>query len=490
MKNYVVLFAFVAAVLLLNSCKKEINETPPESGTPQLISEIVADPSFDWRTETDIKFLIKIPQTAPIGVIKVYSAESGIVFFRALASHDIDLEISLNIPTYIKKVDIEYSDPTLLAKTVDVTLATRTITHTFEFSGLKSTTNVMADSDNDGVPDDEDDYPDDPTRAFDNSYPGNDVDGNELFNTLAWEDTYKGTGDYDFNDLVADYRFEYVTNAQNEIVDDLLLNFNVRCSGATHHNGFGFQMPGVAENLITDVSGYRLTADYINLTPNNLEAGHDGDSATVIIFDDSYSLFPPSPYGPKKNTIVEESLVNCDTTITIEPPYYGVDTFDIRVTFVAGVLAANLNLTNWNPFIIESYTNYVRCLEIHLPDYATTVLGTCSSGDYRTPVHNLPWGVNVGSYFDYTFESGCPVSEDTVVNPIFNVQEMNLGHLKFIEWVQSNGANFADWYMPKPDYRDCDFFYINLHYTFTPNVCAHYLEPTIYPYLPNLAPPN
>ncbi len=58
------------------------------------------------------------------------------------------------------------------------------------------------DADGDGVPNDEDDYPNDGDRAFDNYYPANGP------GTLAYEDLWPGKGDYDFNDLVLDYRFK------------------------------------------------------------------------------------------------------------------------------------------------------------------------------------------------------------------------------------------------------------------------------------------
>jgi LruC domain-containing protein len=478
---------FIALIfLLITACKKDVNQTLPVEEEIKSISQLIADPDFDWKTETSIEFKITVPEDAPQGVIKIYSAKSNLTFFRGMPDDQNNFTMLLNIPTYLQEVDISYSNDALLPATIPVTLKTTLIEHTFQFKSLKSTLEIMADDDGDGVENEDDDYPDDPTRAFDNSYPA-------TYNTLAFEDTYKGVGDYDFNDLVADYRFEYVTNAQNEIVDTLKFIFVVRASGAAHKNGFGFQLPGVSQSLITKVSGYRLTADYISLDAKGLENGHDEFSPTIIVFDDSYSLFPEnSPYGPKKNTIVFESLLNCDTASSIEPPYYGYDVFEIFVEFVDDVLAADLNLPNWNPFLIESYPGFARCLEIHLPDYPTTALGTCSTVEnYKTPINNLPWAINVGSDFDYTLESGCPfdpIGENTVVDPDEFILEMNRGHLKFIEWVQSNGASFPDWYMPKPGYRECDFFYINLHQAFTPNVCAHYLDPSIYPYLPNNPP--
>ncbi len=66
------------------------------------------------------------------------------------------------------------------------------------------------------VDDDLDDYPNDPDRATDVYYlismsPG----------TLAFEDLWPGKGDYDFNDLVLDYRFKQVLNGSNELVEFL-----------------------------------------------------------------------------------------------------------------------------------------------------------------------------------------------------------------------------------------------------------------------------
>ncbi len=71
----------------------------------------------------------------------------------------------------------------------------------------------VADVDGDGIPDDQDDYPNDPLRAFDNYFPA------AGFGSLAFEDLWPGKGDYDFNDVVVDYRFQTVTNALNQVVE-------------------------------------------------------------------------------------------------------------------------------------------------------------------------------------------------------------------------------------------------------------------------------
>ena len=60
------------------------------------------------------------------------------------------------------------------------------------------------DTDEDGVSDLFDDYPNDPEKAFDNYSP---AEGQ--FGTLAFEDLWPAKGDYDFNDIVIDYQYNF-----------------------------------------------------------------------------------------------------------------------------------------------------------------------------------------------------------------------------------------------------------------------------------------
>ncbi|NLH53483.1 MAG: LruC domain-containing protein, partial [Bacteroidales bacterium] len=75
---------------------------------------------------------------------------------------------------------------------------------------------VIADADGDGVGDQDDEYPTDPFRAFNNYYPSSNG-----FATLAFEDNWPNKGDYDFNDVVVDYQLNRVTNSQNQLVEVL-----------------------------------------------------------------------------------------------------------------------------------------------------------------------------------------------------------------------------------------------------------------------------
>jgi LruC domain-containing protein len=66
--------------------------------------------------------------------------------------------------------------------------------------------------------------------------------------TLAFEDLWPSTGDYDFNDLVVDYDFKIKNN--QEFVKSITATFVLKAYGASSHNGFGFTLPTLKTNVI------------------------------------------------------------------------------------------------------------------------------------------------------------------------------------------------------------------------------------------------
>jgi len=285
---------------------------------------------------------------------------------------------------------------------------------------------AASDNDGDGVPDVDDSYPNDPARAFNNYYP---ADG---FGSLAFEDLWPDKGDYDFNDLVVDYRFTIITNSANKVTD-VLSKFVVRAIGAEFANGFGFQLPGIAlKSSDIQVEGSRIFDNYINLRSNGIEDNQD--KITIIVFDNVNKIMSaPSGFG---------------VNVTPGAPYVKPDTIVINMGFTPDVYSINdLELNKFNPFLI---VNEDRGKEIHLPNYLPTSLVTQSNfgtsqddsdpstGKYYKTEDNLPWAINVASSYDYTIEK---------------VMVTN-AYLKFSDWAESSGVQFADWYLKNLDYRD------------------------------------
>ncbi|MFH0760038.1 MAG: LruC domain-containing protein, partial [Bacteroidota bacterium] len=141
---------------------------------------------------------------------------------------------------------------------------------------------VPTDTDGDGVPDNLDDYPTDPTRAYDNWYPSK-----PSFGSLVFEDLWPSKGDYDLNDAVIDYQYRVVTNAQNKVVD-IKPTFSLRAAGAALRNGFGFQLDNRLPAAVASVSGYKIQYTYIDLASNGVE--NLQDFAVVIVWDNADNI--------------------------------------------------------------------------------------------------------------------------------------------------------------------------------------------------------
>lgn len=293
--------------------------------------------------------------------------------------------------------------------------------------GCYETSAPPPDADSDGIPDAFDDYPADPLRAFNNFYPATG------YGTLAFEDLWPGQGDYDFNDLVCDYSFKIVTNASNKVVE-IFPTFIVKAFGASLHNGFGFQFANdqISQTHL-DFSGYKLTAGYITLGANGLESNQT--KPTFILFDDAFGLMQHPGSGIGVNTTPGSAFVTPDT-------------LSLHIEFTGGSYSlAELDISNFNPFLMVGLN---RGHEVHLPDNPPTNLvnpglfgqgqdnSIPSSGRYYKTSNNLPWAINLYERFDY------PKEKVDIIN----------AYNHFVEWAESSGTLFQDWYQDQPGYRN------------------------------------
>lgn len=287
------------------------------------------------------------------------------------------------------------------------------------------------DSDGDGVTDIFDKYPTDPTRAYDNYYPSA-----TTFATVAFEDLWPSTGDYDMNDLVVGTRYKYVTNASNNVVE-LYGDFAVQAAGASYQNGFGVQFPFAASQVKT-VTGQSIKGNYITLAGNGVEAGQS--KAVIIPFDNHQNLI---------NNYAGAYFINTKT----EMPKVTGDTAHVYVQFTSPISGSTFGTAPFNPFLIS---NMRREYEVHLPGNAPTdkanakLLGTGddaskpSSGIYYVSANNWPWAVSFPSTFTYPVE-GIKISD---------------AYLHFLEWAKSGGTVYTDWFSNSAaDYRNSSNLY-------------------------------
>jgi len=292
-------------------------------------------------------------------------------------------------------------------------------------------TSFGLDSDGDGVIDNYDDYPNDPSKAFNNYFPAG-VPG-----SLAYEDLWPAKGDYDFNDLVVDYQFKTITNSRN-FVSEIDATFIVRAAGAEFENGFGFQLPVSIPDGNISVTGSQLNHNIATLKSNGTEAGQN--KTTIIAFDNVFDLMKHPGMGVGFNT-------------TPGAPYVTPDTLKLTMTFKPDTyVATDIAVEQFNPFLI---VNMVRSKEIHLPDYPPTALADISlfgtiddnsnkqTGQYYKSQNNLPWALNINKSYSYTKETA----------------QILTGYLYFGSWAASGGTVKTDWYIDNAGYRNTDAIY-------------------------------
>jgi len=301
---------------------------------------------------------------------------------------------------------------------------------------------TVQDSDQDGVADTDDQFPDDPYKAYEVSFPA------AGWASLAFEDLWPETGDYDFNDLVVDFKIITITDARNEIVE-IRGSFITRAIGASFHNALGLslaQVPSASVRKVTNSFPGGLSGNYFNLTEQGVENGQT--YATILVYDDAFKVLPHPGTGSGVNT-------------TPGAPYVEPKQVDVNIILKENgeangnpVPVSSWSDNNLNFFIVVK-ADQGRGREIHLPDFAPTDLadrtlfGTGKDGSdvgrnhtYRS-VNDLPWAINVTTNFAYPVEKGDIVKT----------------HLKFGPWAETAGKSYPDWFKDKSDYRDQGLIY-------------------------------
>ncbi len=266
---------------------------------------------------------------------------------------------------------------------------------------------VIADTDGDGVPDALDDYPTDPTKAYNNYSP---VSGS----TVAFEDQWPNKGDFDMNDLVMAYNYNVVTNAQNVVVQ-VIATYTLKASGTVFPSAFGVEFP-IPASSVSGVVGATL---------------EPGQSNAVIILFNSVRA--------------QTTDWNTIPGIAVDAPINYTVTFNVS----NGPTLAAFG-TDYNPFIYNMVGSSRR--EVHLPGKLPTDLADKTlfgTGDDNT---------NVAADTYYLTKAGLPFAIDVPTSSFAYPAEgadISTVYLNFGGWAQSAGSSFSDWYSNTgPGYRN------------------------------------
>lgn len=273
---------------------------------------------------------------------------------------------------------------------------------------------TLPDTDKDGVIDVEDDYPNDPTKAFNQKSPNYDKGGS----TLAFEDNWPSAGDYDLNDVVIRYKVLGVTNAKNVLVQ-INGDYDLIATGGNFSNGVGvmFDIPrGNSKKFVSS---------------NGLDLESSQDSLVVILFKDTRAA------QSSWNTIKGEAIApSVKTTFTID--------------IVDGPTLKEIGIGKFNPFIWNNSAPSGRGHETHMLGKSGTKLVDKSL--YNTGDDASSLGVNYSTADNFPWAIEIPVADFKYPSERNNIKD---AYLKFSGWANSGGNANIDWYSnTEAGYRD------------------------------------
>lgn len=262
-----------------------------------------------------------------------------------------------------------------------------------------SNTPAVTDADGDGVADDQDDFPNDATRAYLSYYP---TSGRQ---TVAFEDMWPVKGDYDFNDMIVNSKITLTKNGNDEWVSaEVVLALDAFGGGI--ENGLAIQL----------VDANKAALSNMNISVSG-DASLDPDVTNgIIVFSDP-------------DNIRSDYYTNTENGKFATP-----DTARFTITF-----GSNNGATFIPDFYIFQTLN--RGVEVHLPGFSGTVMADASlnntgddvNGTYLTST-GLPWGMELvlpeGTSFEHPFEK----------------TDMITAYPQFSSWASSGGSSNANWY--------------------------------------------
>lgn len=268
----------------------------------------------------------------------------------------------------------------------------------------------IRDTDADGVPDSQDDYPEDAERAFRVEFPAAGKTG-----TIAFEDMWPKKGDYDFNDLVASWHIVQARNAKSEVVD-VETTVQVLASGASRALGLLQRLP--------------VSRGNVDAATMAVDSGSAASVSADSLLDEAVFQF----FGDVSDAIGRSSgakFANTEPGTTAQTGR----TYRLKVTFTDPVTVSSLGAAPYDLFIRDGNA------EVHLPGKPATARMNTSlwgmSDDASEPSNGVTYVTKTGQPWAILAPGGWKHPSEHV--PITRA------YTGFASWAESEGATNTGW---------------------------------------------
>ncbi|MGF1904237.1 LruC domain-containing protein [Aliivibrio salmonicida] len=249
--------------------------------------------------------------------------------------------------------------------------------------------------------------------------------------TLAYEDNWPETADYDMNDLVLRYRITEVL--KDGEVAKVIVSGKLAAVGASYHSGFAVRLSGIDATNI-DSAKTRL---YYNSALQNGPSQESGmNEASFILINDAIDV---SSYDCSYFRTSNE----CREDMGLE--------FELQFSLITPVATASMPAMPYDPFLFATSGYYHgpsftqapgRDYEVHLADQAPTELfnteffqlaqdtSDASTDRYFKTSNNMPWALLIYDEWQWPRER----------------VDLTTSYPDFADYTTSGGATNTDWY--------------------------------------------
>lgn len=249
--------------------------------------------------------------------------------------------------------------------------------------------------------------------------------------TLAYEDNWPETADYDMNDLVLRYRITEVL--KDGLVAKVTISGQLVAVGASYHSGFAVRLSGINDELIDSTK----TQIYHNTVLQGSDPQEsDMSEASFILINDAIDVSSyECSYFRTQN--------DCRENVGLE--------FELSFSFTAPIATASMPAMPYDPFLFATPGYYHgpsfaqapgRSYEVHLADQAPTEsfdtnfftlaqdTSDPSSDRYFKTINNMPWALLIYDEWQWPRER----------------VDLTTAYPYFADYTTSGGISNTDWY--------------------------------------------
>lgn len=409
MKRFLLLFT---VPVLLAACEKNDPVDSGKEGNATKVTEINVPDSFDWKTTRTVTCDFTAPHASKLFVS---TEKGGEPFATFIAGGDVD-PVTLSVPSATRSLYVSYeTEQGGVSAQETVPVSGGTAVHTLSASAKSKDYTGIEDGDK------------------------NSTEGNTIYmparkngwGTLLFEDLWPAYGDYDFNDMVLNYKVQLYMSNKNK-VDAMLIGLRVKAVGGSLPYDVYLSMQGVKGGEIDAISPYfsQNASDKAALVALN-SANKEGDPAVL-----KFENIRPNANKPAGAIYIntEEGYEMADEDLVY---------VSYLIEFRNSIAISGMGFDSFDFYLGRTRESDGRRVEIHLGgfkpspdaanDYTALKQGNTNIGNstkFYYSNDNLVWALNIPKDIKHTYERS----------------DFLTAYPQFKEWAQSGGTQAQDWY--------------------------------------------